>query len=102
MEYGPSCKLFDDRRAGQEKKIRFIRLKEVLAICGMSRSSVYDAIKKGRFPKPVKVEGTTTAWVRSEIDQWVQERINARDRNTAQLSECPALSGMKSEPNRTS
>jgi predicted DNA-binding transcriptional regulator AlpA len=50
MEYGPPANLFDDRRQGNQKKeIRFIRLKEVLAICGKSRSSVYDAIKKGNF-----------------------------------------------------
>ena len=79
MEYGPPGNLFDDRRQGNPKKeIRFIRLKEVLAICGKSRSSVYDAIKKGNFPRPVKLSGRTTAWVKNEIQKWAQERIDAR------------------------
>lgn len=79
MEYGATYNLFDRRAGNQKKEIRFIRLKEVLAICGKSRSSVYDAIKKGRFPKPVKLHGRSTAWVRSEVEQWVQECIDERD-----------------------
>lgn len=78
MEYGLTYNLFDGRAGNQEKEIRFIRLKEVLAICGKSRSSVSDAIKKGKFPKPVKLHGRSTAWVRSEIQQWVQACIDAR------------------------
>lgn len=58
--------------------IRFLRLKEVLAICGKSRSSIYDAIKKGEFPKPVKLGTNSSAWVNSEIDEWLQQCIAAR------------------------
>ncbi|NGZ84741.1 helix-turn-helix transcriptional regulator [Duganella aceris] len=35
--------------------LRFIRLREVLAICGKSRSSIYESIKKREFPAPVKL-----------------------------------------------
>jgi prophage regulatory protein len=81
MEYGPTHNLFDRRTGTEKKEIRFIRLKEVLSICGKSRSSVYDAIKKGHFPKPVKLHGRSTAWVRSEVEQWAQECIDARARD---------------------
>jgi prophage regulatory protein len=37
--------------------VRFIRLNEVLAICGKSRSSVYDAIKKKIFPEGGETSG---------------------------------------------
>jgi len=50
----------------------------MLSICGKSRSSVYDAIKKGQFPKPVKLHGRSTAWVRSESEQWAQDCIDPR------------------------
>ena len=37
-----------ERRASSNRAdVRFLRLKEVLAVCGKSRSSVYNAIKKG-------------------------------------------------------
>jgi prophage regulatory protein len=53
-------------------ELRLIRLKEVLAICGKSRSSVYEAIKKGEFPSPVKLRGRSSGWIKSEVLQWVE------------------------------
>jgi len=45
-----------DRHANPHvPEVRFLRLKDVLALCGKSRSSVYEAIRKGEFPKPVKL-----------------------------------------------
>lgn len=81
MAHETTHSLFDRRSGNQKKEIRFIRLREVLAICGKSRSSVYDAITKGLFPKPVKLHGRSSAWVRSEMEQWAQERIDAREKD---------------------
>lgn len=63
--------------SSQHTELRLIRLKEVLAICGKSRSSVYDAIKKGDFPAPIKLHGRSSAWIKSEILQWVEGCIRA-------------------------
>lgn len=54
---------------------RFLKIREVIAICGKSRSSLYAAIKKGEFPAPVKVGGRASAWVQSEIRQWKKNCI---------------------------
>lgn len=68
-------------RMGEE---RFIRLGEVLATCGKSRSSVYASIKEGTFPAPVKLQGRSSAWLRSEVLRWMQACIEAsRPANTA-------------------
>lgn len=61
-------------RMGEE---RFIRLGEVLATCGKSRSSVYASIREGTFPAPVKLQGRSSAWLRSEVLQWMQACIDA-------------------------
>lgn len=67
-------------RMGEE---RFIRLGEVLATCGKSRSSVYAGIKEGTFPAPVKLQGRSSAWLRSEVLRWMQACIEAsRPANT--------------------
>lgn len=58
-------------------ELSFIRLKEVLTICGKSRSSVYFSIKNGDFPAPVKVGGRSSAWIKSEILQWAQDCIDS-------------------------
>ncbi|SDG75796.1 AlpA family transcriptional regulator [Janthinobacterium sp. YR213] len=57
---------------------RFIRLAEVLATCGKSRSSIYEGIKEGTFPAPVKLKGRSSAWLKSEILQWMQACVAAR------------------------
>ena len=57
----------------------FIRLPVVLQKVGMSKSFVYDLITQDKFPKPVKVSSRISCWVAAEVDQWVQERIDARD-----------------------
>ena len=70
--------LWSDRRVSRSPTdLQFIRLPEVLQICGMSRSSTYEAIKEKSFPAPVKVHGRSSAWIRSEVQQWVQSRIRA-------------------------
>jgi prophage regulatory protein len=56
-------------------EIRFIRLPEVLALSGKSRSSIYAAIKKGEFPAPVKLSTRSSAWIRSEIAAWAESRV---------------------------
>ena len=61
-------------RMGEE---RFIRLGEVLTTCGKSRSSVYAGIKEGTFPAPVKLQGRSSAWLRSEVLRWMQACIEA-------------------------
>ena len=58
--------------SGPSSELCFIRLKEVLSICGKSRSSVYASIKNGNFPAPVKVGGRSSAWLKSEVLQWAQ------------------------------
>lgn len=63
--------------AEQAAEVKFIKLTEVLAISGKSRSSIYDAIKKGEFPAPVKVGGRASAWIKSEVLQWTKNCILA-------------------------
>ena len=57
----------------------FIRLPEVRQKVGMSKSHIYDLITQDKFPKAVKVSPRISCWVAAEVDQWVQERIDARD-----------------------
>ncbi|WP_449428803.1 helix-turn-helix transcriptional regulator [Rhodanobacter umsongensis] len=56
---------------------RLIRLPEVIRQTGLARSSAYDGIRAGTFPKPVPLCGRNVAWVESEIQQWIAERIAA-------------------------
>ncbi|GAB7546151.1 helix-turn-helix transcriptional regulator [Cupriavidus sp. 8B] len=55
-----------------------VRLSTVRQITGISRPQIYRLMQLGRFPNKIKI-GRSTAWVRKEINDWVQQRIAERD-----------------------
>lgn len=52
---------------------RLLRLPDLKSITGMGRSRTYDEIKRGRFPRPVKL-GRVSAWPESEVYRWIEDR----------------------------
>jgi len=46
----------------------FLRLKDVLKIVPVSRSVWYDGIRRGEYPKSIKLSKRTSAWRVSDID----------------------------------
>jgi predicted DNA-binding transcriptional regulator AlpA len=57
--------------------VAFLRLPEVKAITGLSKSSLYALIKEKSFPAPVRLGARAVAWVRSEVRQWAADRVHA-------------------------
>lgn len=57
-----------------------LALPAVLSYLGLSRSRVYELIRDGQFPLPVKI-GKSARWVRAETDQWLAKQIAARPSN---------------------
>ena len=60
------------------KKERFLRLSEVIERTGLSRSAIYMNISEGTFPQNINLGARSVAWLESEIDAWMQARINQR------------------------
>lgn len=54
--------------------LRIIRIREVIVLTGLSRSSIYAAVKAGTFPRQVKLSTRSSGWVRGEVIGWVKER----------------------------
>jgi prophage regulatory protein len=63
-----------------ETKTTFIRLEQVKARTGLSRSTLYAYIRDGRCPAPVAISERCVAWIEGEIDGWIAERIASRRR----------------------
>jgi prophage regulatory protein len=55
----------------------FIRLPTVQSRTGWSRSSIYLGVNQGTFPKPISLGGRAIAWIDTEIDEWIENRIAA-------------------------
>ena len=60
-----------------QTKEHLLRLREILKRTGLSRSSLYEQVSEGKFPEPVKISSRSVAWVESEVDSWIDPRINA-------------------------
>ena len=59
------------------RRVRFLRLPEVLARTGLSRSTIYVRLDQGRFPRPVSLGGRAVGWIEAEVDEWIRQRIEA-------------------------
>lgn len=57
-----------------------LRLPAVKQKTGQSRSTIYDKVQRGEFPAPVKIGERAVGWVEAEVDSWVKDLIEARDR----------------------
>lgn len=53
------------------------RRKEIETLTGLSRSTIYDLMTKGLFPRPVKLTGKAVGWPESCIADWLASRSRA-------------------------
>ncbi|MBD2796323.1 AlpA family transcriptional regulator [Xenorhabdus sp. 18] len=56
-------------------KTNFIRLPEVQRKTGFGKAWIYKLIADGKFPKQVKIGTRSVAFIESEIDDWMSQRI---------------------------
>ncbi|WP_234840981.1 helix-turn-helix transcriptional regulator, partial [Xanthomonas perforans] len=58
----------------------FMRLPEVIATVGVSKSTLYAWAAAGKFPKPVQFPGgNIAAWVSTEVAAWMSAAVDARN-----------------------
>ena len=57
---------------------RILRLWQVKELTGLSRSTIYAEIAKGKFPRQIKLTGArTVGWHEAAIIQWIESRQQA-------------------------
>lgn len=50
---------------------------------GLKRAAIYNAIRNGDFPRPVKIGDRAVGWLASEVLAWVASRPRALDGGAA-------------------
>lgn len=62
----------------------FLRLPQVINRTGLKRSSIYNAMAAGTFPKQIPLGERAVAWDSDAVDRWMEGRIQAArvQRNT--------------------
>ena len=58
---------------------RFLRREAVEHVTGLSRSTLYQYMTEGRFPRPIKISSRVAAWLESEVTAWMADKIAERD-----------------------
>ena len=59
-----------------------LRLPIVKARTGLSRSTIYQRVADGNFPKPVNLGARAVGWLEAEIDAWLSAQVE-RSRKSA-------------------
>lgn len=54
--------------------MQIIRLRDVILLTGLSRSSIYAFVKSGTFPAPIKLSQRAIGWRQDAITNWVDSR----------------------------
>ena len=55
---------------------QMLRRKQVEALTGLSRSTIYAEMKRGTFPKPVRLSRRAVAWRAKDITEWVSNLVS--------------------------
>ena len=58
--------------------MKFLRLKEVMTLTALSRSSIYKFMAEERFPQTLSLGDRAVAWLESEIEEWMEDKLLQR------------------------
>lgn len=58
---------------------KLLRLPEVIERTGLSRSTIYQMLDLGTFPKPAKLNLRVNGWSDDEIGKWISNRLAERE-----------------------
>ena len=65
-----------------------IKMKELVKVVGISRSYIYALQARGEFPLPIRLVegGRSTGYLRSEVNDWLEDRIKASRKNVDEVA----------------
>ncbi|TFH72489.1 AlpA family transcriptional regulator [Gammaproteobacteria bacterium LSUCC0112] len=58
---------------------RILRIHEVIQKTGLGKSTIYWLISKGEFPQPVKLGARSIGFPDTDINEWLNTRLQRRD-----------------------
>lgn len=58
--------------------LKVMRMKNVVEVTGLCRATIYNRLKDGTFPTPIKLGEKSIGFLANEINAWIAEKSNAR------------------------
>jgi prophage regulatory protein len=65
---------------------RVLRIGQLREVTGYARSSIYEMIAAGEFPRPIPLGPRVVGWLADEVAIWQAKRIAERDHGAADAS----------------
>jgi len=66
------------RTVSSKEQPAYYRLRDVVRITALSRSTIYRRITEGRFPAPVNLGGKASGWAREAVLRWIDDPAGYR------------------------
>ena len=74
---------------------KIYRLPCVIDMTGLCRSSIYDGVRKGTFPSPVRIGKRAIGWRASDLMKWIDARKSCHNTGcgSGDLDDCSCDGG---------
>ncbi|WP_286240945.1 helix-turn-helix transcriptional regulator [Neptuniibacter halophilus] len=59
--------------------LKLLKLRHVMTMTSLARSTIYRYCSDNNFPKPVKLGKRNIAWIEGEVQEWIEQKAHQRD-----------------------
>ncbi|EGR0712971.1 AlpA family phage regulatory protein [Vibrio diabolicus] len=57
--------------------LNFLNLEQVVTKTTLCKSTIYELMKNGEFPKNFTVSGKRKAWLESDVEDWMMSKVES-------------------------
>lgn len=57
-----------------DQATQVMRIRELTAHVGLSKTTIYAQVAAGEFPRPIKLGPRATGWIAADVARWVESR----------------------------
>lgn len=58
--------------------LQLLKIRQVMKVTCLGRSTIYNYMADETFPKPVSLGSRAVAWVESEVQDWIEQKMFQR------------------------
>ena len=59
----------------QDFSNKLLRLRDVIKMTSLSRTTIYEYMAEGKFPKNILLGPKISVWIEREIQEWINSQI---------------------------
>ena len=60
-----------------KEESKFFKIDQILALVPIGRSTLYNMIAAGEFPKQKKLSRNNSVWNKEEVNAWINEKLSS-------------------------